>query len=116
MANEQNVAETDLAEDQGSPIDDERSVETSSPSAGESEPDIPNYLGKAIVSLFCFPPTALIAVWFAGKVNDYIEAGENDRARAASQWVKKLSKISVILAPIWIIAVIVILIVRSRSS
>ena len=84
--------------------------------AGESRPDIPSHLGTAIAAIFCFPITAIIAVWYASKVGDYVETGEYDRARAASRKVKLLSKVSVIIAPVWIIAVIVIAVVRSRMS
>jgi len=83
-------------------------------SAEPSKPDVQNYLGKAIVAIFLFPPTALIAVWFAAKVNELMAAGDYDGALAASGKVRTLSKVSLIIAPIWILAAILIPIILAR--
>ncbi len=114
MPNVQKVADGKLPKAQVGRNEKEIAEQPSVPSKPDEKPNVPNYLGKAVASLFCFPPTALVAVRFAAKVNDHLEAGDYDRARAASRRVRKLSKISVILAPIWIITVIVVSIVRSR--
>jgi hypothetical protein len=114
MANAQSVTNTDVERTQAG-LGETAAVEPARPArTPEEKPHIPNYLGKGILALFLFPPTALVAVWFAAKVNDFIEVGDYDRARAASGRVRKLFKISLIIAPIWIIAAIVIPIILAK--
>ena len=114
MANAQSATNTDLGKTQSGAGEAAIAAGPQAAPKTDKKPHIPNYLGKAIGSLFLFPPTALVAVWFAAKVNDLIEVEDYDGARLASTRVKKLSKISLIIAPIWIIAAIVIPIILAK--
>ena len=114
------MAELENFENSGVPADaDEFGADTAeeqraAASADDAKPDIPNRFFGGVGSLFCFPVTAVIALWFSAKVNEYLEAGDYDRARAASEKAGKLIKASLYIAPVWMITAIIIVVVLSK--
>jgi ABC-type Fe3+ transport system permease subunit len=57
--------------------------------------DVPNYLTQAIlVTIFCCPPTGIVAIVFAAQVNGKLERGDDEGAVRVSERAKLWSWIS----------------------
>ena len=74
----------------------------------EKEPEVNTGLGKAIASLFCFFPTGIIAIWFSARAGDYLQVGNREQALKMVSASKLLVKLSVIMFPVWLVAVVLI--------
>src|SRR5438132_371309 len=56
---------------------------------------VPNYLVPAIISIFCCWPLAIVAIIFAVKVNNQVQAGDIAGAQDSSKKAKMFSFIAI---------------------
>jgi hypothetical protein len=83
------------------------------PPAGGAQPNVPNYLVPAIISIFCCTPLGIAALIFATQVNSKVQAGDIAGAMDASKKAKLFAFISIgvglliiLLYVIWIVLVV----------
>ena len=98
--------------------DETQTMEVAEPiqSHEEKDPEVQIGLGKAIASMFCFFPVGIMAIWFAGKAKDQVDAGDTERAESLAGTSRFLIKASVLMAPVWIIGLIVLKLILSKSA
>src|SRR5260370_42257047 len=82
---------------------------TPPPAAGGTA-TVPNYLVRAIISIFCCWPLAIPAIIFATQVNGKVAAGDIAGAQDASKKAKMFSFIAIGLGLLGIVIYVIMLV------
>ena len=90
------------------------SQDWSSPPGGSAT--VPNYLGPAILSLFCCMPLGVVGVIFAAQVNGKVAAGDIAGAMDSSKKAKMFSFIAIGLGLLLILCYIVFIVLIGGLS